>query len=96
MPRTSTLQPPRTVSVAGDKAYLVSDATTPWTFRSFRNTHASDSVFYGTDTVTATSTAKGRELKAGETVDINWTNSPIYMIAASGKTVDVSVVEAGQ
>lgn len=95
MPRTSTLQPPRTVSVT-DTATLVSDATTPWTHRSFCNTHATDSVFWGTGTVTASSTAKGRELKAGTTVEINYTNSPIYMIAASGKTVDVSVVEVGQ
>lgn len=95
MPRTSTLQPLRTVSVT-DAVTLVSDATTPWAYRSFRNTSATDSVFYGTSAVAATGTAKGREIKPGEERVINYTNSPIYMIAASGKTVAVSVEEVGQ
>lgn len=85
---------PRTVSVT-TTATKVSDATTPWAFRRFRNTDASASVFWGNSSVTATSTNKGQELKAGEILEINYTNSPIYMITASG-TVSISVIEVGQ
>lgn len=93
MPRTSTLNPPRTVTVT-NAATLVSDATEPWAFRRFRNNAASTSVFFGTSTVTATSTNKGQELKSGEILEIDYTNSPIYMITASG-TAEISVVEVG-
>lgn len=94
MPRTSTLNTPRTVSVT-TTATLVSDATTPWAFRRFRNTDASASVYWGNASVDKTGTAKGQELKAGEVLEINYTNSPIYMIAGSG-TVSISVIEVGQ
>lgn len=93
MPRTSKLNAPRTVTVA-NTATLVSDGTEPWAFRKFRNTAASTSVFWGTADVTATSTNKGQELKAGEILEINYTSDPIYMITASS-TADISVVEVG-
>jgi hypothetical protein len=93
MPRTSILNTPRTVSV-GATATLVSDATEPWAFRRFRNAAASASVFWGNASVTASSTNKGQELKAGEILEIDYTNSQIWMITASG-TADVSVIEVG-
>lgn len=93
MPRTSILNPPRTVTVT-NTATLVSDANEPWAFRRFRNNAASTSVFFGTSTVTATSTNKGQELKSGEILEIDYTNSPIYMITASS-TAEISVVEVG-
>jgi hypothetical protein len=93
MPRTSKLNAPRTVQ-AGTARVLVSDATQAWAFRRFRNTDASASVFWGDVTVTASSTAKGQELKAGEILEIDYTSDRIYMITASG-TVDISVVEVG-
>lgn len=94
MPRTSILNTPRTVTVT-DTATLVSDATEPWAFRRFRNAAASNSVFWGDANVTATSTNKGQELKAGEILEIDYTNSQIYMIAASGQTAAISVIEVG-
>lgn len=93
MPRTSKLNPPRTVTV-GATATLVSDGTNPWAFRRFRNNAASTSVFWGTSTVTASSTNKGQELKSGEILEIDYTSDPIYMITSSG-TADLSVVEVG-
>ena len=93
MPRTSKLNTPRTVTVA-NTATLVSDATEPWAFRRFRNTAASASVFWGDANVTASSTNKGQELKAGEILEIDYTSDRIYMITASS-TADVSVIEVG-
>jgi hypothetical protein len=78
----------------GDAATLVSNATEPWAFRRFRNAAASTSVFWGNASVTASGAAKGQELKAGEILEIDYTNSQIYMITASG-TADVSVIEVG-
>lgn len=73
---------------------MVSDGTEPWAFRRFRNTAESASVFWGTASVTASGAAKGQELKAGEILEIDYTNSQIYMITASG-TADISVIEVG-
>lgn len=93
MARHSKLNAPRTVTV-GTTATLASDGTTPWERRSFRNVSASVTAFWGTSTVTATGGSKGRELKAGEEVEIDYTTDPIYMITASG-TAEISVVEVG-
>ena len=93
MPRTSKLNTPRTVTVT-TSATLVSDATEPWAFRRFRNTDGSVSVFWGDSNVTATSTNKGQELKPGEILEVDYTNSQIYMITASS-TAAISVIEVG-
>lgn len=93
MPRTSQLNAPRTVTVSST-ATLVSDGTEPWAFRRFRNVSGSVTVFWGKSDVTATSTNKGQELKAGEILEIDYTSDPIYMITASS-TAEISVVEVG-
>lgn len=57
-----------------------------------RNTDSSVSIFWGNSTVTASSTKKGMELKAGETISLSRVRSEIYGITASG-SVAISVVE---
>lgn len=57
-----------------------------------RNTDASVSIFFGNSNVTASSTLKGMELKAGESISLSRLRGEVYAITASG-SVAVSVVE---
>jgi hypothetical protein len=93
MPRTSRLNTPRTVALSTTPA-LVSDSTTPWAMRRFRNTDASITVYWGNSSVTGSGATKGQELKAGEILEIDYTADPVWMVAASG-TPSISVIEIG-
>jgi hypothetical protein len=84
------LQTPRRVALNAVTATLVSDANKPWRERRFRNLDAAIIMYWGNSAVTI---ANGFEMKAGEIVTVE-TNSPVYMISASG-TPSVEVLEIG-
>lgn len=91
--RKGKLNAPRTVG-ATTTATLLSDPKRDWIEVILKNTDASASVFIGTSTVTSSSTNKGFELTAGQSIIFDTVSSRIYGITASG-TVNVSVTEIG-
>ncbi len=82
---------PATVTVSTSATVILAESPSRRGFI-IRNTDASVSIYWGNSTVTASSTKKGLELKAGESISVTRIRSAIYGIVASG-TVAVCVIE---
>lgn len=86
-----TKSAPATVTATGTRILLLAENPRRRSAL-FRNTDTTNSVFIGDVTVTASGSAKGTELKAGESISDSKSRDAWYVITA-GSSVDVSVLE---
>jgi hypothetical protein len=86
------LHAPRTTN-ATENRHEASPASATWLRRIIFNNHATDPVYIGTDTVTASGATQGLKIPAGTSREIIDCQDAIHIIADATKTPSYTILE---